>query len=41
MLAVAIAIGRPKEPAIPAVTSGAKKLITRPQLKMDAAVDRR
>jgi len=32
---------RPKTPATAAVTRGAKKLMTRPQLKIEAAVERR
>jgi hypothetical protein len=40
-LAESIAAARPKLPAIPAVIRGAKKLMTRPQLKIDAAVERR
>ncbi len=41
MLALAIDSVKPMRPAIQPVTSGEKKLITRPQLKMEAAVDRR
>ena len=40
-LPTSIAVINPKCPAIAAVTNGAKKLSTRPQLKIDAAVDRR